>query len=95
MSTEGTETPPTGTPDPDEYIEGLVQRKEWDRLTEDQRQFLREAEAGSFGYIAEDGRVFAMGAAKTGNLFTVDYLSEKEPDPDEGYVYWPRSQDED
>ena len=63
-------------------------------LTGREQKFLEEAEAGSFGYgIENDGTPFALGAEKTGNLFTVPYIEE----PDSysgGSVYWPEPENE-
>ncbi len=48
-------------------------------LTDAEKQFVAEAEKEFFevGYT-DDGEPYAMGAAKTGNLFTVDV--EETPD---------------
>lgn len=42
-------------------------------LTADEQQFVKEAIAGYFGLVyAADGHPFAMGGARTGNLFSAD-----------------------
>ncbi len=49
-------------------------------LTEEEQQFVREAEAGHFGVGYDDsGKPYAMGAAKTGNLFDLDVKEIDDP----------------
>lgn len=59
--------------------------EDWDRCTHLQKQFLIEADAGSFRYCIEDGRPIAWGATNTGNLFSM-FVDER-PDYPAGSVY--------
>ena len=57
---------------------------EWDKLTDSQREFLREAEEGGMRYIVtEDGRVCAWGIAVAG-IFSMEVKAER--NPFDGYV---------
>ena len=48
-----------------------LKRKAWHELTPDEAQFLRDAEKGHFAYGRDsDGKVWAMGAERVGNLFS-------------------------
>ncbi len=50
--------------------------EKWEKLSPLQQQFLREAEAGHFCYLAENGEVVAWGAGHTGNLFSMEVVEE-------------------
>ncbi len=70
-----------------EYIEGPVicLKGDWDTLEPLGKQFLTEAEAGAFRYGVTDCSVWAEGAPRTGNLFTMEV--EESPLPDGGSLY--------
>ncbi len=58
-------------------------------LTETEQQFVTEAEAGGFGLSYDDeGKPFAQGADKTGNLFSMDV--EERPDGEGSSLYFLR-----
>jgi hypothetical protein len=62
-----------------------VKKSEWDKLDSEQKKFLQEADEGNFGYVAENGQVCAMGAEKTGNLFSM--AVDESEDPEGGSMY--------
>ncbi len=58
-------------------------------LTEAEQQFVNEADAGGFTVVYEDdGKPYAMGADKTGNLFSMDV--EERPDGEGSSLYYLR-----
>ena len=70
------------------FIEGKVvcEQAEWNKLSDTQKNFLREAEDGHFQYLIEDGNVYAWGAFDTGNLFSMEVKEERTAD---GSKYFP------
>lgn len=50
-------------------------------LTELEQQFVSEAEDGGFAVLRneDDGHPYAMGAPKTGNLFSMDVIEIPDP----------------
>lgn len=58
------------------------------KLTQLEEQFVKEAEEGSFTvHYTEKGTPYAMGAVKTGNLFSMEVQESLEPDR-ESSVYF-------
>lgn len=56
-------------------------------LKEAREIFKHEAVAGGFSYVEDEGKIFAMGAQGTGNLFSVEYIEEYNSFSG-GSVYW-------
>lgn len=61
-------------------------------LTDTERQFAKDAEAGYFGLGYDDnGAPFALGAEDTGNLFSMEVQSA--PDGDQWCYFLPENTD--
>lgn len=60
-----------------------VPQEEWDKLSTEAQQFLREAEAGGLRYLAENGEVCAWGVAYDA-LFSMNI--DVEPHSADGFL---------